>query len=263
MINFKQIVIMLLLLIPATSLICQVRDIKEDIKNDKSSTSSSKSYSSTYSSNRSSSCYEDESFGDWIAGEIFYGIVKGVGFVTYQAQSNVLENRDRYPNIISFEAGLDWGTTFSENTLNPSVRLNWGIFASDFRYSELMDNTGRLRSWDWQVLVVRVPIKNLKINYGIGFTSILDPVESYFESSTGFDLNLINSKLNFNGNYRWTKRKSDERYRQEVKVTGDFTVINNGTFHVSPMIGCTYQEYFGKHHYLFLNAGFKIRLGKN
>ncbi len=262
MINFKQTVLVLLLFMPATMLIGQVKDIKEEIRNDKSSTSS-KSYSSTNSSRCSSYSYEDESFGDWLAGEIFYGIVKGIGFITYQAQSNVLENRDQYPNVISLETGLDWGTTFKENTLNPFARLNWGIFASDFRYSELMDETGRLRSLDWQVFVVRVPIRNLKINYGVGFTSILDPEESYFESSTGFDLNLMNSKLNFTGNYRWTKRKSDERYRQEVKVTGDFSVMTNGIFHVSPMIGCTYQEYFGKHRYLFVNAGLKIRLGKN
>ncbi len=262
MTNLKLLVIFILLTI-SVHLQCQVRTIKEDIKNDKKS-KSSKSYTSTrssYSSGRSSSYDDDGSFGDWIFGEILCGIVKGVSFATYQAQKSVLENRDCYPNIISLESGFDWGSTlFNENTLNPSIRLNWGIFASDFRYSVLCDETDNLKSLDWQVLVIRVPIKNLKINYGIGFTSVLSPKTSYFESSAGLDLSLMESKLNFAANYRWTESKSADRYRQEVKITGDFVIMEKGIFYLSPMIGCTYQEYFNKHRYWFVNLGVKVRL---
>ncbi len=265
MTNLKLLVIIIILTL-TTNLKCQVKEIKEDIKNDKKS-KSSKSYTCTRSSSstrRSSSYYDDEeSFGEWILGEIFYSIVKGVGFVTYQAQKNVLENRDYYPNIISLKSGIDYGTTlFKENTLNPSIRLNWGIFASDFRYSLLSDETDNLQSLDWQVLIVRVPIKNLKINYGIGFTSVLSPQTSYFESSAGLDVNLMDSRLNFTANYRWTERKSEDRYRQEVKLTGDYVIMEKGVFHLSPMVGFTYQEYFNRHKYLFVNVGVRVRFSK-
>ncbi len=266
MTNLKLLVIFILLTI-SVNLNCQVKDIKEDIKNDKKS-KSSKSYTSTRSSTstrRSSSYYDDEeNFRDWILGEIFYGLVKGVGFVTYQAQMNVLDNRERYPNLISLETGYDFGTTiFYENNFNPSLRLNWGIFASDFRYSLLMDQRANLQSLDWQILVVRVPIKNLKINYGIGFTSVLSPKKTYFESSAGLDLSLLKSKLNLITNYRWTESKSEDRYRQEFKFIGDIQVFESGHFQVSPMVGCTYQEYFNKYRYWFVNLGMKIRLKGN
>ncbi len=266
MTNLKLLIVIIIFTISAT-LNSQVKDIKEDIKNDKKS-KSSKTYSSTRSSSstrRSSSYYDDEeSFGDWIFGEILYGLVKGVGFVTYQAQMNVLDNRERYPNLISLETGYDFGTTiFDKNNFNPSLRLNWGIFASDFRYSLLMDKRANLQSLDWQVLVVRVPIKNLKINYGIGFTSVLSPKKTYFESSAGLDLSLLKTKLNLTGNYRWTESKSADRYRQEVKLNGDYVVMEKGQFHLSPMIGCTYQEYFNKYRYWFVNIGLRIRLKGN
>ncbi len=261
MTNLKLLVAILFIAI-STNLYSQVKDIKEDIKNDnKSNSYTVKKSKSTYKASNYS--YEEKSIGESLAEEIFLGIVKGVVFITYEAQRSVLENRVDYPNIISLESSLDYGTTFNEDLFQPSLRLNWGIFATDFRYTLLNDNTDNLQSIDWQVLVVRVPIKNLKINYGIGFTSVLSPKSSYFESSTGFDLSLWESKFNFITNYRWTERKSERRYRQEVKIECDYQINEDGLWHFSPMVGCTYQEYFNKHRYLFVNIGLRIRLSRN
>lgn len=254
--NLKHsLTLIIIFIIP--NLYAQVSNIKETAKRDKITytPTSIKSHHSSSGSN-----YYETSFAEYIAAEIFTGVVKGLGFITIKAQKAVLENADQTPNLISLETGLDYGTNLNELTFNPSVRGNWGIMATDFRYSLLHDNTGSLQSLDWQVLVLRIPIKNLKLNYGIGFTSLLDPKTTYFESSTGFELNLMESKLNFISNYRWTSRKSEERYRQEVKLTGDCQIFENKLFHISPMAGFTYQKYFNTNSYLFFNVGIKFRI---
>jgi len=239
------------------SINAQVSNIKKTVKKDKITytLTGTKSY---HSSSRSSN-YENN-IAEGIAEEIFIGIIRGLGFITTKAQKAVLDNANEIPNVISLETGIDYGTNTSELTLNPSIRGNWGIIATDFRYSLLHDNTSSLQSLDWQVLVLRVPIKNLKLNYGIGFISLLNPKTSYFESSTGLELNLIESKLNFISNYRWTSHKSQKRYRQEVKLTGDYQVFENKLFHISPMAGFTYQKYFNTDRFLFFNIGVKLRL---
>ena len=239
----------------------QVKDIKEGIEKDKESKPIRYEGKSSYRSSGSHSHYSDDmSLGECLAADIMYGVIKVVGFITYEAQKTALENKDITPNLISIEVGLDYGTTFQDLTFNPSLRLNWGIFATDFRYALFQDNTGSLESLDWQVLVARIPIKNLKLNYGVGFTSVLSPKTSYFESSTGFDLSLLDNKLNVNANYRWTEKKTEKRYRQEIKFTGDYQMVETGALHVSPMIGVTYQEYFNRDRYLLFNVGVKIRI---
>ncbi|MCW3807482.1 hypothetical protein [Plebeiibacterium marinum] len=260
MTNLKLILILVGMVFSSVSF-SQVEDIKSSIENDKHSKPIRYEGTSSVRSCCSHSSYSDDmDLGESLLAEIVFGVVKGVGFITIEAQRTALENRDVIPNLISMETTLDYGTTFQDITFNPSLRLNWGIFATDFRYALLHDNTGSLESLDWQMLVARIPVKNLKLNYGVGFTSIMSPKTSYFESSAGFDLNLFESTLNFNANYRWTERKSEKRYRQELKFTGDVEVLNNGRLHLSPMVGVTYQEYFNRDRYLLFNVGVKMRI---
>jgi len=237
----------------------QVAEIKKQASDDTNTYSSTTGIRAS-SVSSSSSCSNADSYGGAVFAELFLGVVKSVGMVTVVAQKQVLDKRDRIPNLISLETGLESGVNLSELTLHPNLRGNWGLFASDFRYSLLHDYSGTLQSFDWQVLILRIPIKNLKLNYGIGFTSLLDPQTTYFESSTGFDLSLQENQINISSSYRWTSRKSDDaRYRQEVKIVGDYRIWHKGRFQLSPSVGVTYQDYFEKHRYLFFNVGVKLR----
>lgn len=238
----------------------QVSNIKTNVRNDHKSNYSYRS-SSVRTTIPARNKRFGESFGESLAASIVGGIIQGIGFVTIEAQKAVLRDKDDYPNTVSFESTLDYGTDLSTLSFNPSIRGNWGILASDIRYSLLHDYTGSLESLDWQVLIVRVPIKNLKLNYGIGFTSLLSPKTTYFESSTGFDLYLINQKLALSTNYRWTNRRNEERYRQEVKFTTDYQLLSKDQFRLSPMIGLSYLNYFKSDEFLMFNVGVKIRIG--
>ncbi len=251
-------ILMLFFLFTATD--AQVKDIKDTARDDKKSSSSSKKRPSSHSS---SSYTDEESFGDALAGEVFMGLIKGISFITYEAQRSVLWKREQIPNLISLESKLDYGTNFSELTFHPSIRANWGLFATDFRYALLHDYTGSLQSLDWQVLILRIPIHTLKLNIGAGFTSLTEPQNTYFESSTGFDLNLFQNQLNFNGNFRWIAPKTKKSFRNELKFSGDYLIHQKGHFHLYPSAGITYQEYYNRDRYLFFNIGLKIRIASD
>jgi len=238
----------------------QVAEIKQQVSDD-SRTYSSGAGIRASSVSSSSTCSHSDSYGGAVFAELFLGLVKGVGMVTVVAQKQVLEKQDRIPNLISLETGLDYNSNLSELSFNPYLRGNWGLFATDLRYSQFHDYSGTLQSFDWQVLIVRIPIRYLKLNYGIGFTSLLDPKTTYFESSTGFDLSLHENQINISSTYRWTARKMDDaRYRQEFKLVGDYRIWQKGSFHLSPSVGVTYQDYFKKHHYLLFSVGVKLRI---
>ena len=252
----KIILILCTLLFTSPSVFSQVQNIKQSVQNDKNTSVAYSSHSTSYSSHYSHSDSFKESFRDQFFGCIFDGLT----YISFTAQKSVLRNKENHPNLVSLQADFDYGTNFSELTFNPSFRANWGLLATDFRYALLTDNTGSLESLDWQVLILRIPIKNIKLNYGIGFTSLMSPKSTYFESSTGFDISLYQSKINLSGNYRWTSRKMDYRYRQEVKFTGDYQIIQKNRFRISPMIGITYQDYFKRDSYLLFNAGVRVKI---
>ncbi|MCG8582577.1 MAG: hypothetical protein MI866_21820 [Bacteroidales bacterium] len=230
------------------------------VSNIKSNVSSDTKSSYTYSKSGKSSCRRSDD--NDLMSEIAMGIASGIAWASIEAQKRVLENQSEYPNTVSVEAGLEYGTNLSAQTFSPNVRGNWGIYATDFRYHVLHDHTGSLESLDWQVLILRVPIGNFKANYGIGFTSLLSPKTTYAESTTGFDLSLFKQQLNLSANYRWTFKRNDERYRQEFKLTADYQILQKGKFHLSPMLGVSYQNYFKEDEFWFFNCGVRLRFGR-
>lgn len=239
----------------------QVSNIKSNVRQDMSQSTYRASYQMT--SAKSTSGYETESFGESLIADIATGIMYGVALVTVEAQNAVLSERKNYPNTVSLEGTIDYATNFSTLNFTSSIRGNWGILGSDMRYSVLHDYTGSLESFDWQVLILRVPIKNIKLNYGIGFTSLFSPQTTYFESSTGFEAYLKQRKLALRGDYRWTANKGDERYRQELKLTADYRLFSKGKFHIAPLVGFTYQNYFHDDEFYLFNVGLKISLSNN
>ncbi|WP_430817321.1 hypothetical protein [Carboxylicivirga sp. RSCT41] len=251
--NFLKPTILLVIILISGLSNAQVSDIKRKVRSD--------TKSSSYST-QSRTSYNRSSDDDYLMTEIANGIASCVAWASIEAQRNVLQNENRYPNTVSLEAILDYGTNLSELTLNPTLRGNWGIYASELRYHVLHDYTGSLESLDWQVLILRVPIRNFKANYGIGFTSLFSPQTTYAESSTGFDLCLLERKLKLTANYRWTFRRNSERYRQEFKFTADYLMMQKGNFHLSPIIGVTYQNYFNEDEFWFFNCGVRLRFGR-
>jgi hypothetical protein len=112
------------------------------------------------------------------------GLAYGIGYTGYAAykgfwygQNSVMQHREERPELVSLQGTLSGGFDYQSNTFmaSPALRGNYGIFASDLRYVNMSDVTGKLHSIDWQVLMLRLPIRSLKLEYGLGFSYFLSP----------------------------------------------------------------------------------------
>ena len=241
----------------------QVRDIKSKIKKDKDDDHSDfQEYYHQSSSAQWSPPDIGEGIANFIAGSLVYftgyGIYKGLDY----GQSFMQYRRDKHPETFSFQGDLTSGFNIHDNTLtlSPSLRFNWGLFASDLRYVYTDDVTGSLNSLDWQVVKLRAPLKNIKFEYGIGFSHVFSPSKTYFEQSTGFDWCFFNRTTTLQGEYRWSQETSEgERYRQEVETSLDVEAGRIGGFRFAPLVGFTFQDYFGSTQFSFIRIGIRLR----
>lgn len=251
--NFKN-ALLFLFLSCSFNVFAQVNEISKNVEKEKNngSTKSSSSSSSSYNDSSSSS---GDGFANFI-GAIFINTIGA-------AQVASLKNKDLYPERISLESFGTFGTEISSsaNYFETGIRGNWGIFATDFRYSNLNDFTGDLKSLDWLVVVFRIPIKNFKIDYGLGFISLIDLDQSYFKSSIGFDWMFHDIGLNINSVYQWTEQTSlESRYKRNFDFSVDFNAFSRQHLHISPMIKYSYQNYFNETEFSIFSVGAIVRL---
>ena len=243
--------IIVTLLLSTANIMAQVKDVNKNIKKDKENSSKTKSAEMTSSSTNNND--------GW-----FVGLV--VGFFHYTigaAQRAALENVDIYPERVSLEtfASLGFEFTAPTNYFQTGIRGNWGIIGTDFKYSNLNDPTGRLKSIDWMVVVIRVPIKNFKIDWGIGFIGIINEEQSYGNSSIGFDWRLPNAGVNIASAYQWSGRTSlGSRYKESFNIRVDYNVYSYQRLHVSPLVEYSYQNYFNETRFSLFSVGVVIRL---
>lgn len=258
--------LLLILLFWGFSTSGQVRDIKSNIAQDDEE--DEKSDFQEYYSQSAGDGWErpslGEDLGEYLATNLayytFYGAYKGIEY----GQTFMQYRRDEHPETFSFQSDLTSGfNTGNNNTLmlSPSLRVNWGLFASDIRYLYTDDVTGSLESLDWQVIKLRVPFKNVKLEYGIGFSHVFSPSRTYFEQSGGFDWCFFDRKTTLQGQYRWSgKNNSGERYRQEASVSIDHEVTRFLNFRIAPLIGFTYQDYFNSTQFRLVQIGLRFRI---
>ena len=248
----KIIIIIIALLIYIPNVMGQVEDVNKNIKKEKESSGEVKSSDATNSGSTSS------------AGDAFLGFVVNVFVATIgSAQKAALENVRIYPERVSLETFTSYGTEVNNSTnyFHVGLRLNWGIIGSDFKYTNLNDMTGRLKTIDWQVVVIRIPIKNFKIDYGLGFISILDLDQSYSNSSLGFDWRLPNIGVNITSAYQWSGKTSlDSRYKKSFILRADYNIYSFKKVHFSPMLEYAYHTYFEQTNFSLISAGIIIRV---
>jgi hypothetical protein len=243
----------------------QVRDVRSNIEKDKSK--SEKSSFSSYRSEFSSSSYSPPELGDGLAeflvGSLFYYTVYGIYRGLEYGQSIMQYRRDEHPETFSLEGELMAGFDFPNNVelFSSSARGNWGIFASDLSLRYVNDVTGELHALDWQVLKLRFPLKNIKFEYGLGFSHVFSPSKTYFDRSTGFDWCLFDRKATIRGQYRWSQKTSlDSRYRQEWRLNACYEMAQTGRLRFAPTVEFVYQNYFGTTQFHFLQLGLRLQL---
>jgi hypothetical protein len=244
--------------------VAQVRDVRSNIEKDKSERKSG--YSNVPREKRSDSFSPpdiSEGLGAFLAGSLFYYTIYGVFYGLDQAQYAMQLRRFDHPETFSLQGELSAGFDIQNNGFLslPSVRGNWGLFSSHLSFRQIHDVTGNLQSLDWQVLKLRMPLKNLKLEYGLGFSHVFSPSRTYFEQSAGFEWCLLNRKLTLQGEHLWSlKTNLEHRFRKETSVNADYEVGRTGDLRLCPAVGYTFQEYFGSTRFHFFKMGLIVRL---
>ena len=206
----------------------------------------------------SSSSHSDngcgEACGSFFAEMFIYSLI--------YAQSATLEGEDQFQERSSIDIngfyGIDPKNTDSYHT--GQIRANWGILATDFRYSNLSDVSGYLENLDWQILVLRAPIGPLKLEYGLGFTQAISPSVKWFESSAGFELGLNKNQYIIKSHYRWTEMGNTNRFRKEFNVAFHYRVLQSGRFHFYPVLKYANRIYYDDYKLNFFEVGLLVSL---
>jgi hypothetical protein len=261
----KRIHLILAFIVLINPVFSQVRNVRENVEKDKKERNEQRATERRTSSGPSTSAPsidDDITFGEFIAYSIAFFTVYGAYVGVHHAQIAMLNRSVKHPEIISVEgtmaAGLDLSNAF---LLAPAVRGNYGLFASDVRFTLLNDVTGTLQTINWQILKLRIPIRNIKLEYGLGFSHFVSPSKTYFEQVVGFDWCFINRKATLQGEYRCSEDSSfGDRYRQEYNLSLDYEMLYNGAFRFAPFVGFAHQNYFEQDRFNFFKAGIKVRL---
>lgn len=252
-------IIILCLAVQMSNVYGQLDDIKEKAGKDKNRDRSSDQRDYSYDDS-------DDSFGDALANEACGCAGEILWFFMWKAiasvQTAALKQKNDYPYISSLETKVWGGISSNRGTtfLSPGIQGNWGIFSTDFRYTYMEDNTGTLNNLDWQILKLNVPVKTFKASAGLGFTWLTDPGVSYLEGSIGTEFHLFQNKIVLSGEYRGTEvSESGEVFRREFNCQLDYKTNSFGRFHLSPMAGFRFQEYYESIDYFIFNIGATLR----
>ena len=239
-------------LVSCNFLFAQVSDVNKNIEKDKES----KNETSKSSSDTAGSSSGGSGFFDFLGTVLFQTVGAG--------QMAALENRQAYPKRMSLEAYGSYGTEFDSIATifyKMGLRGTWGIFGSDFRYNHLKDYTGRLNEIERQVLLFRIPIKNVTVDYGLGYIQLPDEDINYFNNSLGLEIWLDQPGITITSGYRWTEKSGlGSRYKKNFEAGISFNALNAGTFHLSPMLGYNYLTYFDETHFSLFSVGLVVGL---
>lgn len=248
----KNLVILILALFLSSSLLFgQVGDVNKNVEKDKAAKSTkSSSDSATSSSGSSGSGYAD------FLGSVLFNSIGA-------AQMAALENRQAYPKRMALEAYGTYGTEFDTDALlvKTGIRGTWGIFGTDFRYNHLSDHTGKLKEIEWQVILLRLPIRNVIIDYGFGYIQLPENDISYFNNGFSLEVWLDQPGITITTGYRWAQTTNlGSRYKKNFEAAISFNVVNARAFHLSPMLSYNYLNYFEETSFSVFSVGLVVGL---
>ncbi|MFY0652952.1 MAG: hypothetical protein JXQ96_13000 [Cyclobacteriaceae bacterium] len=244
--SLLKLLLVLLLVLSASQVEAQVSDVKKS-----SFGSSSKSSEDNYSYNSGSSVF-------------FFLEIIDIFSLMGQGHKELLSRKEEEPWLVSLEGMMHAGYYGKETAtvLAPSIRGNWGLFSTQFRYNQFQDFTGAFPTFDWQVVqlnLVARPQFNLRV--GTGFMHEIDNDKSLNEHYLGLDFHFDNRKINPTMEFRWAEdyeRGITGRFEWNTRV--DYRLMTVGKIDVNLMAGFMYQKYYESVNFYFAQTGINLNL---
>ncbi|MDN5201305.1 hypothetical protein QQ008_08030 [Fulvivirgaceae bacterium BMA10] len=215
-------------------------------------------------SSNSSSSGDSGDTGDSFFGTLFIDVFFGGFNLMFDAHRSMLDRRFHEPWMVSMEGNLTGGydPNFSTFMLSSSLRGNWGLFSTQFRFNRLFDNTGTFRTFDWQIIQFNILARE-EVNFwiGTGLSHEFTADQTYHENSVGLKLFFNQRKINPGIEFRWSRDyETGATPRIELNTQLDYLIGQYGKIDLNLMGGFSYQRYFSDVDFYFLQTGLIIRL---
>lgn len=163
-----------------------------------------------------------------------------------QYQRKQLSRKEAFPEIISIDLlphiGIGENRAF---LFIPRVRGNWGLFSTDFRYSNLASD-GTFKTYDWQILqfnFVNEPGVTFRLGTGFMYEEFTETM--YNENTVGLDLRWKDNKISNNSEFRIAHNfNNGDTPRWELGTRLNYKIIDLGRFDGYITAGVMFQKYY-------------------
>jgi hypothetical protein len=216
-----------LLIFPSVFSVAQVAEIKTASSNHSSG-----------SSGRGDGGYS----GSSLMADILFNVVFGE---IIQAQQQKLQRRHEIPAMVSLEAMVQSAVQPSGYYIvHPRVRVNWGLFSSDFRFNYLIeeniDGVIHIRTNDWQTLQLNlVTTRDVVFRVGGGIMhEAFGEEHVYAEWTAALQYHPFTSRFGGVAEYR------DAEVRREIGGFVQYRIVDQGAMHGYLTAGSVYQKYY-------------------
>lgn len=239
-------ILYIIILILATEAFSQVDGIKNGSDNNKPKINTSEGKNNTKGGCLSDACGLACNSGcfSWA---IQYGILGIVKLHQFQ-----LEKRNEIPEVISLELMPHFGYAEpSSSLIIPRLRGNWGLFSTDFRFSNMADFSSPdgvdfYNTLDWQILEFNfVVTKPVIVRVGSGFMHEYYSSSTFVEHFLGVDGNWMDHQYLASGEARIAKDyNTGATPRFEGNVRFNYRILNTSSMNGYAMAGGIYQNYY-------------------
>jgi hypothetical protein len=189
-----------------------------------------------------------------------------MGCVKYHEE--ILDKRHDIPEVFSLELMPQFGyATPSSSLLIPRIRGNWGLFSTDFRYSNMTDfgTPGKIDFYstiDWQILELNVVVtKPIIVRLGTGMMYEYYSSRSFIEHFIGIDANLNKQKDVINAEFRIAKDYyTGETPRMEGNLRFNHRILQANHIDAYAMAGAILQQYYSSTNVWTMQTGFEFNI---
>ncbi|MBN1253311.1 MAG: hypothetical protein JXR51_16355 [Bacteroidales bacterium] len=201
-----------------------------------------------------------------------------VGFQMFTAfiiehHKEILDLRNVDPSVLSLELKFNFALglhhSLDKNYIYvnylPGIRANAGVFASDFRFNILTENTDDMpnsfTSWEWLFLLNIEPVETFRITFGTGIQKEEFTDKFYNQHYLGFKIGTFEGRDYIEADTRLSMDYASNKLPFfEGAISYNTRIINFNFADVYIRIGGIYQNYYSAHDIWAANGGLIFNL---
>jgi hypothetical protein len=167
---------------------------------------------------------------------------------------SIMAKRPEIPEVLSIELMPHIGfASPSSSLIIPRIRGNWGLFSTDFRYTNMMDFSHAdsiefYNTLDWQILELNMVVTNpVTFRVGTGIMKEFYSSQIFIEHFLGLDITSADRQYLGNAEFRIAKDYSTGATpRIEGNLRFNYRILKTNNLNGYAMAGAIFQNYYGE-----------------